>query len=462
MYKTLKVMEKYIVGLDIGTTKIAVMVGRKDEHGKIEIVGYGRADSIGVARGAVFNIEKTTESIKKAVEEAQLRSHIQIHEVYVGVAGQHIKSFQHFEKMVRDNHENEISQTDIDKLKESVGKLHMDPGEEIISIIPQEFTVDKEHGILDPVGMLGVQLGANFHVITGQINALGNVYRSVRHAGLEVKGLFLEPLASSEAVLDNDDKEAGVALVDIGGGTTDVAIFYNGLLRHTAVIPLGGNIITEDIREGCSILKNQAEALKIKYGSALQSESPDLIISIKGLRDRPAKEISSKNLAGIIQARCEEILEQVLFEIKSSGYEKKLIAGIVLSGGGADLKNIKLLTEYITGADTRVGSPDEHLSHKSEVDENLKNPMYATGIGLVMLGFLEEGDDDEPACETEITEETQLPSEQTVSEQAEETNVLDKEKKRKKEKSIKAPKNSRSLLNEIMERLKKLFDDNIE
>jgi cell division protein FtsA len=375
-----------IVGLDIGTTKIACVVGKKNEYDKIEILGYGKAPSIGVSRGVVSNIEKTVQSIRRAVDEAELKSGINIDHVYVGIAGQHIKSHQHRGSLVRNSLDDEVSQKDIDTLVEDMHKLVMQPGEEIIHVIPQEYIVDNEQGIKDPIGMSGISLQANFHIITGQITAAKNINKCVVKSNMNVEDLILEPLASAEAVLSEEEKEAGIALVDIGGGTTDIAIFQEGIIRHTAVIPLGGNIITEDVKEGCSIIKNQAEALKMKFGSALAAENrEEEIVSIPGLRGRAPKEITLKNLASIIQARVEEIIEHVYFEIKNSGYEKKLIGGIVLTGGGAQLKHIAQLFEFITGMDTRIGYPNEHLA--GNVPEELNSPMYSTSIGLVIKGL---------------------------------------------------------------------------
>ncbi len=375
-----------IVGLDIGTTKIACIVGRKNEYGKIEILGYGKSPSIGVSRGVVANIEKTVQSIRRAVDEASLKSTVNIDHVFVGIAGQHIKSHQHRGSLVRNTLDDEVDQKDIDTLIEDMHKLVMQPGEEIIHVIPQEYIVDKEQGIKDPIGMSGISLEANFHIITGQITAAKNINKCVLKSGMNVEDLVLEPLASAEAVLTEEEKEAGIALVDIGGGTTDIAIFQDGIIRHTAVIPLGGNIITEDIKEGCSIIKNQAEALKVKFGSALSSENrEEEIVSIPGLRGRPPKEITLKNLANIIQARIEEIVEHVFYEIKNSGYEKKLIGGIVLTGGGAQLNHIAQIFEFLTGLDTRIGYPNEHLANN--VPEELSSPQYATGIGLVIKGL---------------------------------------------------------------------------
>jgi len=378
--------DEIIVGLDIGTTKIAAMVGQMNDNGKLEILGYGHRESHGVKRGVVNNIERTVESIKDAIEAASQMSGANIYNVHVGIAGQHIRSLQHKGSIMRNSLEDEISRMDIETLTQNMYKLVMQPGEEILHVIPQEFIVDKESGIKDPVGMSGICLEANFHIITGQIAAAKNLERCVNKSTLEMESIMLEPLASAESVLSDEEKEAGVALVDIGGGTTDVAVFQEGFLRHTAVIPLGGDIVTEDIKEGCTILKYQAEALKVKFGSALASENrDDEIVSIPGLKGRDPKEITLRNLAGIIQARMEEIIEQVYYEIKNSGYEKKLIGGIVLTGGGSMLKHLSQLTSFMTGMDTRVGYPQEHLA--PTVPKEIITPMYATTIGLVLKGF---------------------------------------------------------------------------
>jgi len=375
-----------IVGLDIGTTKIATIVGRRSEHGKIEILGSGKTESIGVKRGVVSNIENTVQSIRKAIEEAESKSNVKIDYVNVGIAGQHIKSLQHRGIIIRKNIDDEISQKDVDDLLESMRNLNMSPGEEIIDVIPQEYIIDGEAGIREPVGMLGNSLEANFHIIVGQTTAAKNIFKCVRKSDLDIVDLILEPIASAKAVLSDEEKEAGVALVDIGGGTTDVAIFHDGIIRHTAVIPFGGDVITEDVKEGCSIIKKHAEELKVKFGSALASENKEEeVVAIPGLRGRPPKEITLKNLASIIQARIEEIIEHVYFEIKNSGYENKLIAGIVLTGGGSLLKHISQLTEFMTGMDTRIGFPNEHLAEGTP--EELASPTYSTGIGLVIEGF---------------------------------------------------------------------------
>ena len=379
-------MSEIVVGLDIGTTKIACLVGRQNQHGKIEILGMGVSESVGVTRGVVSNIEKTVASIKAAVADAEKNSNVEINVVNVGIAGQHINSLQHRGIKMRNNLETEISRNDLDELIDDMYKLVMLPGEEIIHVLPQEFIIDNEQGIKDPIGMSGVRLEANFHIITGHIAAAQNIYKCVAKAGLTVDQLILEPLASSEAVLSNEEKEAGIVLVDIGGGTTDLAIFQDGIIRHTAVIPFGGNIITEDIKKGCTIMKNQAEALKKKFGSAIASENNENeIVCIPGLRGREPKEISLKNLANIIEARMSEIIEHIYYEIKNSGFEKELIGGIVVTGGGSQMRHITQLFEFITGMDCRIGYPNEHL-YKAP-NEDVVKPTYSTGVGLVMKGF---------------------------------------------------------------------------
>lgn len=374
------------VGLDIGTTKIVAMIGKKNEYGKLEILGVGKSKSLGVHRGVVNNITQTIQSIQQAIIEAENDSGYKINDVVVGIAGQHIRSIQHSDYVSRPNAEEVIGDSDIDALIGQVHKLAMLPGEEIIHVLPQEFKIDGQAEIKEPIGMYGGRLESSFHVVVGQAASIRNLGRCVKSAGLELSGLTLEPLASADAVLSQEEKEAGVALIDIGGGTTDLAIFKDGIIRHTAVIPFGGNVITEDIKEGCSIIEKQAELLKVRFGSAWPGENRDNeIVSIPGLRGREPKEISLKNLSKIIHARVVEIIEQVYAEIKIYGHEdpkKKLIAGIVLTGGGAELKHIKQLVEYITGMDTRIGYPNEHLAGNS--DEELSSPLYATAVGLVM------------------------------------------------------------------------------
>ncbi len=378
--------DKIVVGLDIGTTKICAIVGRKNEFGKLEVLGMGKAESDGVIRGIVTNIDKTVAAIEKAVREAEDQSGIDIRVVNVGIAGQHIKSSIHHGSITRDSNDDEITIEDINRLTNDMYRIVIPPGSEIIHVMPQDYTVDYEDGIKDPVGMSGVKLEADFHVITAQTNAINNINKCVRRAGLEIENLILEPLASSLAVLSDEEKEAGICLVDIGGGTTDIAIFHDNIIRHTAVIPFGGNIITSDIKQGCMVMQHQAELLKTKFGKAIAEEaSPNEIVSIPGLRNRAPKEISVKNLAHIIEARMEEIIELAHTEIITSGYENRMAGGIVITGGGSQLNSLKQLVEYMTGMDARIGYPNEHLG-RSKMDA-VKSPMYATSVGLVLSGF---------------------------------------------------------------------------
>jgi cell division protein FtsA len=379
-----------VVALDIGTTKVCAIAGRKNEHGKLEILGVGKVDSIGVMRGVVTNIEKTVNAISEAIQAAERAAKAKFSRVHVGIAGQHIKSLQHRGILTRDNDHTEISQKDISRLVNDMYKLVLPPGDKILHVIPQEYTVDNEQGITDPIGMSGVRLEANFHIITGQISASNNIHRCVERSGLKVESMTLEPIASAVAVLSEEEKEAGIALVDIGGGTTDITIFHEGIIRHTAVIPFGGNVITSDIKEGCTVMQHQAEQMKVKFGSALADEVFDnRIITIPGIKGRDYKEIGEKNLSRIIQARMEEIFDYVVWEIRRSGYERKLIGGIVLTGGGSLMRDIEKLCEYHTGMATRIGIPIEHLAHGYH--EQVCSPIFSTAIGLLLNGIqLEE------------------------------------------------------------------------
>lgn len=378
--------EKIVVGLDIGTTKICAIVGRKNAYGKLEVLGMGKAESEGVIKGIVTNIDKTVFAIEKAIKEASDMSGIDIGVVNVGIAGQHIRSSIHHGSITRNSKDDEISIEDVNRLTEDMYRIVIPPGSEIIHVMPQDYMVDYEEGIKDPVGMSGVKLEADFHIITAQTSAINNINKCVRRAGLEIEDLILEPLASSLAVLSEEEKEAGVCLIDIGGGTTDVAIFYDNIIRHTAVIPFGGNILTTDIQHGLMVMAKQAEQLKTRFGKAIAEEaSPNEIVSIPGIRNRTAKEISVKNLSNIIQARMEEIIEMAHTEIISSGFENRLAGGIVITGGGSQLSCLKQLVEYMTGMDARIGYPNEHLG-KSKMDA-VKSPMFATAVGLVLSGF---------------------------------------------------------------------------
>jgi len=419
---------KYSVGLDIGTTKIVAIIGRTNEYGKMEILGMGRAQSKGVRRGVVSNITRTIESIQLAVEDAERKSGLRISDVVVGIAGQHIRSLQHSDYISRDQPDEVIDEEDLKRLYNQVHKLTMLPGEEIIHVLPQEYKVDSQSEIKHPIGMYGGRLEANFHLVVGQINSIQNIGRCIKSAGLGLSEITLEPLASARAVLSQEEKEAGVALVDIGGGTTDLAIFKDGIIRHTCVIPFGGNVITEDIKEGCSIIERHAEQLKVRFGSAWPGENNDNeIVSIPGLRGREPREITLKNLSKIIHARVREIIEQVYMEIRNYGYDqpkKKLIAGIVLTGGGSQLKHLKQLVEYITGMDTRIGYPNEHLSGNS--DDEIASPLYATAVGLLMESA-------EIQRRTELKElETQVLNQEIPDQTKEEKEERKKERERQR------------------------------
>jgi cell division protein FtsA len=377
-----------IVGLDIGTTKIAAIAGRKNEHGKLEILGFGRANSNGVKHGQVLNIDETIKAIKMALDNCYASNpNLAISEVYVGIAGHHIKSLQTRGDIVRQQTDDEITQREIDQLIADQYKTYIPAGDQIIDVIPQEFTVDNFQNIPNPIGYGGVKVGANFHIITGDKNAIRNINRAVEKSGLITKDMVLQPLASAAAVMGQEDLEAGVAIVDIGGGTTDLAVFYEGILKHTAVIPFGGENITNDIKTGLGVLKTQAEQMKVQFGSALANEAKaNAFITIPGLRGMPAKEISVKNLANIIQARMSEIMDFVTYHLKQVGLDHKMLnGGIVLTGGGSQLKHLIQLTEYVTSLNARIGYPTEHLT-AGHIEE-LAKPTYSTCIGLILKGY---------------------------------------------------------------------------
>ena len=374
--------------MDIGTTKIAIIAGRKNEFGKLEILGFGKANSSGVRHGQVLNIDEAIKSIKSALENCLMSNpDLAIKDVYVGIAGHHIKSLQTRGDIVRENDDIEINQSEIELLISKQYKTYIPAGDEIIDVIPQEFTVDNMPNILNPIGYNGVKVGANFHIITGDKNAIKNINRCVTRAELNIKDLVLQPLASASAVMGQDDFEAGVAIVDIGGGTTDLAVFSDGVLRHTAVIPFAGENITNDIKQGLGVLKAQAELMKTQFGGALADEAKaNTYITIPGLKGMPAKEISVKNLANIIQARMSEILDFVSYHLKQIGMDnRQLNGGIVLTGGGSQLRHLIQLTEYVTGLPARIGLPTEHLAI-GHMDE-LAKPTYSTCLGLILKGY---------------------------------------------------------------------------
>ncbi len=417
-----------IVGLDIGTTKIAAIAGRKNEYGKLEILGFGRANSNGVQHGMVLNIDQTIKAIEMALKNCyDSNPNLSIEEVYVGIAGHHIKSLQTRGDIVRQATEEEIRQEEVDRLVADQYRTYIPAGDQIIDVIPQEFTVDNFQNIPNPIGYSGVKVGANFHIITGDKNAIRNINRSVEKAGLSTKDLVLQPLASAAAVMCEQDLEAGVAIVDIGGGTTDLAVFYEGILKHTAVIPFGGENITNDIKNGLGVLKTQAEQMKIQFGSALSDEAKsNAFITIPGLRGMQSKEISVKNLAAIIQARMSEIMDFVSYHLKQVGLDTRLLnGGIILTGGGSQLKHLIQLTEYVTGLNARIGYPNEHLAG-GHIDE-LTKPMYSTCIGLILKGYNDYENKNRPLDESfhKITVPNSL-RRQTASE-ALETSIAEEE-----------------------------------
>jgi cell division protein FtsA len=416
-----------IVGLDIGTTKIAAIAGRKNEFGKLEILGFGRANSNGVQHGMVLNIDQTIKAIQTALENCYASNpNLEINEVYVGIAGHHIKSLQTRGDIVRQNLDEEIAQSEIDRLVADQYRTYIPAGDKIIDVIPQEFTVDNFQNIPNPIGYSGVKVGANFHIITGDKNAIRNINRSVEKSGLVTKDLVLQPLASAAAVMCDQDLEAGVAIVDIGGGTTDLAVFYEGILKHTAVIPFGGENITNDIKTGLGVLKTQAEQMKIQFGSALSDEAKaNAFITIPGLRGMAPKEISVKNLANIIQARMSEIMDFVTYHLKQVGLDNRMLnGGVILTGGGSQLKHLIQLTEYVTGLNARIGFPNEHLSG-GHIEE-LAKPMYSTCIGLILKGYNDYENKNKTMSTGFIRVQMTKEKEEVETEEAVEAEVTDK------------------------------------
>jgi len=378
--------EQIIAAIDIGTTKIVAIAGKMNENNKLEVISMSKTASKGVKRGVVLNIEETVDAIQTTIEEVQKKTGLSLSEVFAGIAGQHIRSIRNRGYINRSSYDDEITDEDIQKLIEDMFNIPIEAGEEIIHVLPQSFIVDNETGVKNPAGMSGKRLEGNFHIVIGQISSAKNIEKCINRVGLEVKEMILEPLASSIAVLTDDEKEAGVALVDIGGGTTDIAVYYDDVIRHTAVIPFGGNVVTRDIKEGCSILGRQAEQLKIQFGSALGDlAQEDKVVTIPGISGRDPKEISFKSLAFIIQSRMEEILDAMMYEIETSGVADKLSAGIVLTGGGALLRHLAQLVKFRTGYDVRIGYPSEHLA--AESIEEVNQPMYSTSVGLLLKGY---------------------------------------------------------------------------
>jgi len=415
----MKQRSNILTAIDIGTTKIVTLVGRLNDNGQLEIIGMSKTPSKGVKRGAVLNIEEAVSAIRYTVEEVQKQVGFPIREAYVGIAGQHIKSLRNRGYIMRDSYEEEITQGDTDRLLAEMYKISIQPGEEIIHVLPQNYMVDHETGVKNPIGMFGKRLEGNYHIVIGQTTSARTIERCVNRVGIKVRQMILEPLASSAAVLTEDEIEAGVALVDIGGGTTDVAVYYDDIIKHTAVIPFGGNVITKDVMEGCSILNKHAEQLKIQYGSALGDLAEEgKVVAVPGISGREPKEVSIKSLAYIIQARMEEIINAVVYQLEESDCYEKLTAGIVITGGGSMLKHLPQLVNYRTGLDVRIGKPNVQITGNDLKEVN--HPMYSTSVGLLLKGF--ENAIPEPVQEfkkeedvPEFIEETEKPPKQSKS-----------------------------------------------
>ncbi|MEM9664992.1 MAG: cell division protein FtsA [Bacteroidota bacterium] len=377
--------ERIVVGVDIGTTKVCAIVASVDEHNRVNILGMGVTESDGLNRGVVVNIDKTVMAVQYAIEEAERAAGVSVRSVIVGIAGDHVQSFQSRGVITISNRDGEITTQDVSRLLEDTTHVAMPADRKILHVIPQEFIVDGQDGVADPVGMCGVRLEANVHIITGLVSAAKNIYRCIEKAGYEVADIVLEPLASSFAVLHPDEKEVGVALIDIGGGTTDIAVFEDQTIRHTAVIAVAGNKVTDDIRRGLGVMRDQAERLKCNFGSALVDlVAEDDIITIPGIGGRPDKAIGRGTLAQIIQPRLEEILEIAAIEIKRSGHGRHLSAGVVLTGGGSLIPGTAELASEVMGIETRIGLP---AGLSGGLVEEASDPKFATAVGLVLYGL---------------------------------------------------------------------------
>lgn len=391
--------DNIIVGLDIGTTKIACFIGQKAEDGKVKILGFGKTASRGVDKGLVKNVLLVKDAVKVAVEQAANQANVDVEDVYVGVAGQHIKCRQNKSSIPIPEDHSYIQQSDLDQLIANQYHIQLTPGEEIIHVFAQGYSVDDDElkSDIPPVGVHGKVLAGVFNIVTANTSSLSSIKQSVESAGYKVKGVVLEPVASALAVLKEEDRQAGVALVDIGGGTTDIAIFHEDRIRYISVLPLAGTVITKDILDGFGVLPPQAESLKVHFGSCMpEAVNQNDVISVPGLQGIPAKDVGVYYLAKVIKARVEQILQQVNYEFEESGMSKKLHAGVILTGGGSKLQNIVDLTQFITTQNVRIGEPSEHLS--GDYNEDLSHPMFATGIGLVLYGINElenKSDEDE-------------------------------------------------------------------
>ncbi len=436
-----------IAAIDIGTTKIVAVVGQKDNNGRLQIVGIEKVPSTGVKRGVILNIEETVGAIKDLIFQMESKYGVRLDDVYVGVAGQHIKSLQNRGyKYIENNFE--ITQFDVDHLFKENYRMPLEAGENILHVFPQDYAVDNETGVKNPIGMSGRKLEGNYHIVLGRVASVNNIEKCINRAGLKLNEMILEPMASARSVLTMEEKEAGVVLVDIGGGTTDVAVFYDGVIKHTAVIPLGGNVVTSDVKEGCGVLHKQAESLKTQFGSALGDlEREDMVVTIPGIEGWESKEISFKSLAYVIQARMEEIVDYVMFQIESSRLYDKLGAGIVITGGGALLKNLGELIKYRTGLEVRIGVPNKHID--SSIGES-EMPVFSTGIGLLLMAM------DNPV--KRVVEQKLFPEEQAEDEE-EDVQRVKKVSATKKDKKVKKEYTG-DLFGNIKKTFAGLFDEN--
>jgi cell division protein FtsA len=376
-----RVDKNLIVGLDIGTSKVVAIVGEITADDEIEIIGIGSSRSRGLKKGVVVNIESTVHSIQRAIEEAELMAGCEIHSVYAGIAGSHIRSLNsHGIVAIRDN---EVSTGDIDRVIDAARAVAIPADQKILHILPQEFVIDSQEGVKEPIGMSGVRLEAKVHMVTGSVSAAQNIVKCVRRCGLEVDDVILEQLASSYSVLTEDEKDLGVCLVDIGGGTTDIAVFTDGAIHHTAVIPIAGDQVTNDIAVALRTPTQHAEDIKVQYACALtQLANPEETIEVPSVGDRAPRRLARQTLAEVVEPRYEELFTLVQAELRRSGFESLIAAGVVLTGGSSKMEGAVELAEEIFHIPVRIGMP-QHVSGLADV---VRNPIYATGVGLLLFG----------------------------------------------------------------------------
>ncbi len=378
--------QNVLAGLDIGTTKIVALIAEPEDDGSLRVIGVGKSPSLGLRRGVVVNLEKTIRSIEDALDAAERQAGLEIGSVFAGIAGDHIRSINSRGVIAVSRKGNEITQADVDRVIEAARAIALPMDREIIHVLPQEFIVDDQPGIKDPVGMAGVRLEGEIHIITGAVTSAQNIYKSVQRAGVEVSDLVLQPLATSYAVLSEDEKELGVAVLDLGGGTADLAVFYDGSIRHTAVIGLGGENVTNDVAIGLRTPRDQAERIKIEHGVSLQAMvEADEIIEVPGVGGRDPREVSRDVLAAIIEPRMEEIFALTLREIQRSEYMDLLTTGLVLTGGGAMLDGAVELAEQVFDMPVKLGLP----SGIEGLSEEVATPMFATAVGLLQYAVKE-------------------------------------------------------------------------